>query len=473
MQKEDERGDDDIEVPFDVTSLSHYDSDLPMLEISHTSPSRSQSPQQLTDTLFQTAYLEATSLVENISRNMLSATSNTVPSNSSLSSPPLTMLSTSSSSTLNVPTLEPVISLPNPLHPKALTVTREGSIHKGDAAGSKSSSTCSIREQTPYSSSSQQKMRNPLSKFEIPASRQQGYRSIPEHKRLQMNSQQAMSDRALSVASPLRPNLRGAESLPPYLLPSEVDDKSHDADSHSSTINKIPAHQLHLEYIRNRNWNRRRRNSSPKDKSVLHSKKLQTMRHTKPLPVAHSSHSSSSISSSNTRCSGSTRIGFMSSAEEEVVLERGVQEYGEGRWLKILHKYKHVLRGRNSVDLKDKWRNIKRRRKKRERGQKSPVTITPASDTRFRSRDVPSSSTELSSTYLPEELETSISMTWDPQAAGEMAPNETKSSLESAPAPPSTMMSQADIAASYLDLDGPLIVGTHSSSLQEDGTQKE
>ena len=49
------------------------------------------------------------------------------------------------------------------------------------------------------------------------------------------------------------------------------------------------------------------------------------------------------------------------SKEEETALVRAVGEYGEGYWADILEDiaYKHDLRHRDKVSLKDKWRNIK------------------------------------------------------------------------------------------------------------------
>jgi hypothetical protein len=46
---------------------------------------------------------------------------------------------------------------------------------------------------------------------------------------------------------------------------------------------------------------------------------------------------------------------------EENQLRKGVDEFGVGKWARILNKYPHVFQHRNSVDLKDKWRNISRK----------------------------------------------------------------------------------------------------------------
>lgn len=46
------------------------------------------------------------------------------------------------------------------------------------------------------------------------------------------------------------------------------------------------------------------------------------------------------------------------SADETRWLEEGVELYGTGNWAKILKKYNFV--GRTSVNLKDKWRNLKK-----------------------------------------------------------------------------------------------------------------
>ncbi|KAL2508156.1 uncharacterized protein Fot_31803 [Forsythia ovata] len=51
------------------------------------------------------------------------------------------------------------------------------------------------------------------------------------------------------------------------------------------------------------------------------------------------------------------------SADEEDALRTGVNKYGEGRWKVILTEFRDVFKDRrNEVDLKDKWRNMKRTR---------------------------------------------------------------------------------------------------------------
>eukprot|EP01050_Picozoa_sp_SAG11_P002024 SAG11_NODE_98_length_16927_cov_35.166211_4_plen_291_part_00 len=58
----------------------------------------------------------------------------------------------------------------------------------------------------------------------------------------------------------------------------------------------------------------------------------------------------------------------MWSAEEEAALQEGVKEHGEGRWKKIQSDptYPFLRTNRSSVDLKDKWRVISRKRRKLE-----------------------------------------------------------------------------------------------------------
>eukprot|EP00954_Amorphochlora_amoebiformis_P005362 422848-Amorphochlora_amoeboformis.AAC.4 len=70
---------------------------------------------------------------------------------------------------------------------------------------------------------------------------------------------------------------------------------------------------------------------------------------------------------------GSKRARKFWAAEEEKALREGVQEFGSGKWLKILHKHKDVFKNRNSVDLKDKWRNMVRQDKRREDSKKKPA----------------------------------------------------------------------------------------------------
>ncbi|GMH68310.1 hypothetical protein TrRE_jg5718 [Triparma retinervis] len=46
------------------------------------------------------------------------------------------------------------------------------------------------------------------------------------------------------------------------------------------------------------------------------------------------------------------------SQEEEACIRAGVERYGEGHWAKIRDDYSKILEGRNSVNIKDKWRNM-------------------------------------------------------------------------------------------------------------------
>mgnify|MGYP002403720675 CR=1 FL=1 len=48
------------------------------------------------------------------------------------------------------------------------------------------------------------------------------------------------------------------------------------------------------------------------------------------------------------------------SEEEEQMLINGVKEYGEGKWAEILEHYGFSAM-RTNIDLKDKWRNLKKR----------------------------------------------------------------------------------------------------------------
>jgi hypothetical protein len=48
------------------------------------------------------------------------------------------------------------------------------------------------------------------------------------------------------------------------------------------------------------------------------------------------------------------------SDEEEQMLINGVKEYGEGKWAEILEHYGFSTM-RTNIDLKDKWRNLKKR----------------------------------------------------------------------------------------------------------------
>ncbi|KAF3432695.1 hypothetical protein FNV43_RR23797 [Rhamnella rubrinervis] len=45
---------------------------------------------------------------------------------------------------------------------------------------------------------------------------------------------------------------------------------------------------------------------------------------------------------------------------EEDTLRTGILKYGEGNWKLILDSYREIFQGRKQVDLKDKWRNMKR-----------------------------------------------------------------------------------------------------------------
>ena len=58
----------------------------------------------------------------------------------------------------------------------------------------------------------------------------------------------------------------------------------------------------------------------------------------------------------------------MWSEEEECSLREGVLQHGEGRWKKIQSdpNYPFLRTNRSSVDLKDKWRVISRKRRKLE-----------------------------------------------------------------------------------------------------------
>ena len=47
--------------------------------------------------------------------------------------------------------------------------------------------------------------------------------------------------------------------------------------------------------------------------------------------------------------------------EEETALQRGVELYGEGSWQTILER-KHFKKERTVVDLKDKWRNLQKKK---------------------------------------------------------------------------------------------------------------
>ncbi|XP_065179737.1 mucin-19-like [Sycon ciliatum] len=52
---------------------------------------------------------------------------------------------------------------------------------------------------------------------------------------------------------------------------------------------------------------------------------------------------------------------FKWTPEEEKALKSGVQKFGEGSWNVIQSSYR-TLRGRSGVDLKDKWRNLKKKK---------------------------------------------------------------------------------------------------------------
>ena len=48
------------------------------------------------------------------------------------------------------------------------------------------------------------------------------------------------------------------------------------------------------------------------------------------------------------------------SNEEVAAIRTGVAEYGEGQWVAILNRHGDVFSGRTNVDIKDKWRNMKK-----------------------------------------------------------------------------------------------------------------
>ena len=44
---------------------------------------------------------------------------------------------------------------------------------------------------------------------------------------------------------------------------------------------------------------------------------------------------------------------------EDNALKKGVEEFGEGHWAKIILKYHEDLKGRSAGNIKDRWRNMK------------------------------------------------------------------------------------------------------------------
>jgi Myb-like DNA-binding domain len=46
--------------------------------------------------------------------------------------------------------------------------------------------------------------------------------------------------------------------------------------------------------------------------------------------------------------------------EETAALLSGLQNYGLGKWAQIKQEYGYILRNRHSVQLKDKYRNMKK-----------------------------------------------------------------------------------------------------------------
>ncbi|GAB5357759.1 hypothetical protein AAMO2058_000401900 [Amorphochlora amoebiformis] len=73
--------------------------------------------------------------------------------------------------------------------------------------------------------------------------------------------------------------------------------------------------------------------------------------------------------------------------EEERTLVKGVKELGKGRWSMILHKYRGALRGRTTVDLKDKWRNIERAEARRKRLKLARAAVEEMEGKRHRSQE--------------------------------------------------------------------------------------
>ena len=47
--------------------------------------------------------------------------------------------------------------------------------------------------------------------------------------------------------------------------------------------------------------------------------------------------------------------------EEMDALVLGLEKFGVGKWVQIKNEYGHILRNRNSVQVKDKYRNMKKK----------------------------------------------------------------------------------------------------------------
>ncbi|XP_057522210.1 uncharacterized protein LOC130802281 [Amaranthus tricolor] len=70
---------------------------------------------------------------------------------------------------------------------------------------------------------------------------------------------------------------------------------------------------------------------------------------------------------------GNTKLKW--TPEEEKALREGVNKHGVSKWKVILKdsQFRHILRSRSNIDLKDKWRNMNHAKSRRKPNPKSTV----------------------------------------------------------------------------------------------------